>query len=635
MGRVLMLSGYPHTVIGVAPAAVRPVLGDAAGWVPMSMSADERALQGSHYLRVIGRLKPGVPVDRAREDLNRVSVQLEQEDKDNNDGWRALADPMHAFLVRNVRSSLIALSVAVGLVLVVVCANVAGLLVARGLSRQKELAVRVALGAERSRLVREQVAEGLVLSMSACAAGLLVAWGLLRGVTALAPTALPQMGTLGVDPATLAFAVALAVLAPSFFALLPAVQVARTDPNRLLIAGRSPQSSLRARTRSVLVVGQMALALVLLVGCGLLMRSFMRLLDVNPGFTAPGALTVAIAVPSQRYPDPPKRHDFQRRLMEQLAALPGVTAVGFGHLLPLANDHVASLEFEGRPNPAPSDRPSANFYAVSHGFFEAMGIPLKRGRLIDDTDRQGATRVVVINETFARRFYATEDPIGRRIMVSQGPQDMREIVGVVGDTKQYGLASETTLQVYESFQQHGFPGGEFVVRGAVDPASLSSPVRAAVRALDPEQPIGRVATLQSILDGSLGAERFSLALFGAFALLGIVLAAVGLYGLVAFTVRQRTVEIGVRLALGARPADVLRQIVWQAVALSAVGLAIGLAASIGAARLMQSLLFETSTTDLVTFAIVPLVLLAAVVLASVVPAMRAARIDPVMALRGE
>ena len=635
VGRTLTLSGRPYTVIGVAPAGVRPVLGDVQGWAPMALDAKEAALQGSHYLRTIGRLKPGVALSRAHEDLNRIAVQLEQEFPNDNGGWRVLTDPIHAFLVRNVRSALLVLSAAVALVLIVVCANVAGLLVARGLSRQKELAVRVALGAERGRLVREQIAEGLVLSMTAGAAGLFVAWGLLRGVTALAPSALPQIGTLGLDAAAYGFTALLAAVAPFFFALLPALQVARTDPARHLVAGRSPQSSLRTRTRSALVVGQMALALVLLVGCGLLVRSFVRLLQVSPGFTAAGALTVGVQIPSQRYPEPKQRHDFQRRLMEQMAALPGVTAVGFGHVLPLLGDHVASLEFDGRSNPAPADRPSTNFYAVSPGFFAAMGIPLVRGRLIAETDRADQPRVVVINETFARLHYPNQDPLGRRVSVSQGPQAMREIVGIVADSKQYGLSSDTTAQAYESYQQHGFGGGEFVVRGAVDPASLASSVRAAVRSIDPDQPIGRVATLQSILDASVGAQRFSLALFGMFAVLGIVLAAIGLYGLVAFTVRQRTIEIGVRLALGARRADVLRQVVGQALLLSAAGIAIGLAAAAAATRLMQSLLYETSTTDLTTFVVVPMVLLVSVVLASAIPARRASRIDPVVALRGD
>jgi putative ABC transport system permease protein len=634
-GRALTLSGRSYTVIGIAPASVRPILGDVQGWVPMAFDAKEADLHGSHYLRTVGRLEAGATLASAHADLNRIAEQLEQERPGDNDGWRVLTDPIHAFLVRNVRPALMVLSAAVALVMVVVSANVAGLLVARGLSRQRELAIRVALGAERTRLVREQVAEGLVLSGAACLAGLVIASGVLRGMTALAPDALPRMGMLGLDPAALAFAAALAAVLPAFFALLPALQAARTDPNSHLVAGRSPQSSLRAPARQALVVGQLALAMVLLVGCGLLVRSFVRLLQVSPGFNPSGTLTVAIQVPSQRYPNRASRQDFQRRLLEQLALVPGIAAAGFGHVLPLVADHSAALEFEGRPNPPPADRPSTNFYGVSPGFFEAMGIPLIRGRLIQDGDRDGRQRVAVINETFARLHYPNEDPIGRRVIVTQGPAEMREIVGIVGDTKQYGLQADTTVQVYESYQQHNFTGGEFVIRGAIDPASLTSAVRAAVRSIDRDQPIGRVATLQEVLDGSLAPQRFSLALFGTFAVVGIVLAAIGLYGLVAYTVRQRTVEIGVRLALGARRWDVLRQVVGQALVLSAVGIAIGLAVSAGATRLMRSLLYETSPTDPATFLIVPVVLFAAVIAASALPARRASRIDPAVALRGE
>jgi predicted permease len=264
-----------------------------------------------------------------------------------------------------------------------------------------------------------------------------------------------------------------------------------------------------------------------------------------------------------------------------------------------------------------------------------MGIPLVRGRLIGDDDRDGRPRVVVINETFARLHYPNEDPIGRRVVVTQGPQEMREIVGIVGDTKQYGLNTDTTAQAYESYQQHNFTGGEFVIRGAVDAASLTLAVRTAVQSIDPDQPIGRVATLRDVLDASVAPQRFSLALFATFAVAGIVLAAVGLYGLVAFTVRQRTVEIGVRLALGARRADVLRQVIGQAAGLAAVGIALGLAAAAAATRLMRSMLYETSTTDLTTFVVVPAVLLIVVLMASAVPARRASRIDPAVTLRGE
>jgi len=531
---------------------------------------------------------------------------------------------------------LLVLSAAVALVLLVACANIASLLLARGLSRQREMAVRSALGAQRGRLVREHVFEGLALSLTAGPLGVGVAWGLLRGMLAMAPPAMPQVAELGLDGPALAFCTVLACASPLAFSLLPALQLSRTDMRDSLSAGgRTLQPALRVRTRAALVIGQLALALVLLVGSSLLVRSFVRLLEVDPGFDATNGLVVSIRLPTQRYPEAEQRIDFQNRLLEQLATLPGVTAVGLSQSVPLVSDYVTGIEIEGRPPVDPTDAPTTNFYAVSPGFFEAMGIRLLRGRGIEDRDRAGAPRVVVINESLARRFYAGSDPIGQRVKISQDWPDFRQIVGVVADTKQYGLAAETTAQSYESFQQHGFAGVEVVIRGAIDSSTFSGAIRAAVHRLDPDQPVGRMIPMARLLEPSLGPPRFSLALVGVFAGMGLLLAAASLYGLVAYSVRQRTVEIGVRMAMGARPGDVLRLVVGQAMALALCGVAIGGVSAYGAARLMRAMLFETSPNDVATFVMMPLVLLATVILASALPARRAARIDPAAALRGE
>lgn len=636
VGRSITLSGRPYTVIGVAPSSLVSVLGEAQLWVPMAFDEQEAGFYGSHYLRAFGKLRPGVTLREGATDLDRVAVQLEVAFPGSNRGWRVLTNPIHEYLVRNVRTALIVLSGAVGLVLLVVCANVASLTLARGLARQRELAVRAALGAERRRLVREMLTEGLALSMVAGGLGLLVAYGLLRGLTVLAPASLPRLNQIGLEPVVVLFAALLAGCAPVMFGLLPAMQVSRTDLRESLAAGaRTVRGALKARTRAALVVGQIALALMLLVGCTLLIRSFVRLLEVDPGFDPRGALIAGLQLPSQKYPDPAARVQFETRLLERIAALPGVQAAGLSQSVPLVNDFVASLEFEGRPSVEHADRPSANFYSVSGGYFDAMGVRLIKGRVIGEGDRAGAPRVAVVNETFARRFYTNDEPIGRRIKVTQGPFDWREIIGVVADTAQYGLAVETPAQVYESYQQQPFSSVELVVRTAVDPASLTNSLRASVREIDPDQPLGRVATLQHVVDNSLGSQRFSLALFSTFAGVALLLAAIGLYGLVAYTVSQRTQEIGVRLALGAGPADVLRLVVRQALALAAVGIAIGTLAAFGAARLMRSMLFETSPSDAITFVAVPLLLLTVIVLASLVPARRAAHVDPLITLRGD
>jgi putative ABC transport system permease protein len=634
VGRTIALNGRLHTIVGVVPASLTPILGEVNAWTPIAFSAQDEALHGSHFLRAYGRLKPGVELRTAQADLDRVAVQLEAAFPDSSTGWRTLSDPLPEFLVRNVRTALIALSAAVLLVLLVVCANVASLSLARGLSRQRELAVRVALGAERGRIVREMLTEGFVLAATAGLCGLAIAWAILRTLVAFGPTTIPRLAEVGLNPTVLLFAAVLALAAPAFFSLLPAIQSSRGSLRDALTAGgRTVRTTLRARTRAALVVGQISVALVLLIGCTLLVRSFMRLVDVDPGFNPQQAFAAGLQLPAEKYPTPADRVRFQALLMDRVAALPGVVAVGLSQSLPLVSDMVASLEFEGRAPVAASDRPSANIYSVSGKFFDAMGIRLIRGRTIDDRDRADAPRVVVVSETFARRFYPGEDPIGRRILITQGPNDLREIIGIVADTKQYGLAADTPAQVYESFQQQPFSSVSLVVRTAGDPATISAGVRASVSALDPDQPLGRVQLLQDVVDTSLGSQRFSLALFTAFAAVALLLASLGLYGLVAYTVSQRTPEIGLRLALGARPADVMRLIVRQALSLGLVGIACGLAAAFGASRLMTSLLFETSPSDTVTYVAVPAVLLAVIVAASVVPARRASLVDPAVTLR--
>jgi putative ABC transport system permease protein len=635
IGRSLTLSGKSYTIVGIAPQSVTTILGDSQLWVPMAFDEKEASLYGSHYLRALGRLKPDATVQEAMADLERVALQLEAAFPDSNGGWRVLVNPIHEYLVRNVRGPLIMLSVAVVLVLMIVCANVASLTLARCMSRQRELAVRVALGAGRRGLVRTMLAESLLLSLLSGVAGLGVAAAILGALTALAPASLPRAGDIGLHPEVVVFAVLLCALAPLVFGLVPAVQVSRTDLRESLAAGgRSVRIVLKTRTRAALVVGQISLAILLLVGCTLLVRSFIRLLDVDPGFDPRSAVVVGLQLPSSKYPEPEDRVRFETRLLEQIAGVPGVLAAGFTQSTPLANDFVASLIFEGQPAVPDADRPSANFYSVSPGFFRAMGIRVIRGRGIDERDRAGAPRIAVVNETFARRFYANSDPIGKRIVVTQGPDDWREIVGIVADTRQYGLAERSPSQIYESYQQQPFSSVDIIVRTSGDPAALTSSLRATVQTLDPDQPLGRVITLQQLLDNSVGSQRFSLALISAFAAVALLLASIGLYGLVAYTVSQRTEEIGVRLALGASPADVLRLIMRQALGMAVLGLVIGLAAAIGAARFTRSLLYEISPLDPLTFIVVPLVLLSVIALASLIPARRAARVDPVIAIRG-
>lgn len=634
IGRSLTLTGQPYTVIGVAPDGLDPILGDVDLWVPMAFDEAERTRHGSHYLRVIGRLRDGVTLAEARADLDRVAAALEADNADSR-GWRLLVYPLHDYLVRNVRDALWLLAAAAFFVLAVVCSNVAALLVARGLARQKEMAVRAALGAERSRLVRALMTESLLLSVCALGIGLFVAYATLTAMLTLAPTSVPRSREIGLDGAALLFAAGLTIVTPLLFGLIPAWQVARTDLRYVLASGgRQVGQTLRRRSRGALVVGQMAMALILLVGCGLLVRSFTRLMQVDPGFVPDHTLVAALALRSDRFTTPEVRLDAQTRILDAVDHLPGVSAVGMTQSLPLVSDQVASFQIEGQLVDL-SERPSTNFYAISPGYFDAMGMRLLRGRGIEARDRADAPRVVVINEAVARKYFADRDPIGLRLQISQGASDWREIIGIVNDTKQYGLAAETSNQVYESLWQQPFGTVEIVARSTADPALLTSSLRAIVRAIDPDQPLGRVTTLEELFEQSIGPQRFSLALFGSFALVALALAAVGLYGLISYTVSQQTQEIGIRFALGASRGAVSRGVLREALGLGLAGLVLGTALALVLTSLMRSLLFETSVRDVMTFVVTPLVLLTVVVLASLIPARRASRVDPIVAMRGE
>ena len=450
----------------------------------------------------------------------------------------------------------------------------------------------------------------------------------------LAPTTLPRAGDIGLNPQVVVFARLLAAIAPLVFGLIPALQVSRTDLRESLTAGgRSVRTALRTRTRAALVVGQISLAILLLVGCTLLVRSFSRLLEVDPGFDPRGAIVIGMQVPASKYPERGR----SRACRGAVARADRVAARSAGGRIdaePAARKRLRGVAgFRGTAADADADRPSANFYSVSGGYFSAMAVRVSRpGHRRSRSRRRPSRRRDQRDVRTA--LLSKRDPIGRRIAVSQGNDDWREIVGVVADTKQNGLSEQSPSQVYESYQQQPFSSIDFIVRTAAgDPASLTSSVRAAVQSLDPDQPLGRVITLQQVVDNSIGSQRFSLALFGAFAAVALLLAAIGLYGLVAYTVSQRTEEIGLRLALGARPSDVLRLIVRQALALAAAA-SRSVCRAAGATRLMQSLLFETGTHDPATFVGVPLVLLAVIVFASVIPARRASRVDPAITLRG-
>jgi putative ABC transport system permease protein len=540
-------------------------------------------------------------------------------------------------IVGTIRPALLLLFSAVALLLVIACANVANLLLARAIERGREIAIRTALGAGRWQIVRQLLAESVLLGAAGGIFGVLLAFWCVRLLGVLAP-GLPRMAEVRVDGAALLFTGALSLVTSVIFGLVPAGQVSRINVTASLNeTGRSSSAGPRRRLlRRILVITETALALVLLVGAGLLARSVRNLQQVDPGFRPRNVLMTTVRLARTRYPDPVQAEAFFRQLVQNLSSLPGVEAVGGATALPFTSDIVNILIIEGRPAPAPGEEPSTNYYGVTPGYFAAMGIPLVRGRLFTERDRADAPRVAVINETLARRFFAGEEPIGRRISVTSRPGTFREIVGIVGDVHQYGLDTDPPAQVYEPFAQE--PAGlsmSVVARTRTDAASLGAAVRNQVRGLDRDQPISDMGPLEARLDRWMADRCAPMQMLVLFAGAALLLAVVGVYGVIAYSVAQRTREMGIRIALGAGANDVLRLVLFEGMTLVVAGTAIGLAASAAATRSMRSLLFGVSTTDPATFLLVPTLLCAAALVASLVPARRATRVDPLIALRSE
>jgi len=465
---------------------------------------------------------------------------------------------------------------------------------------------------------------------------LLAVWGK-DILLSLAPADLPRVRDASLDGWVLAFTGGITLLTGLIFGVVPALQASKPNLNETLKdAGRgSTEGGHRHLIRSILVILEVATALVLLVGAGLMIKSFLRLQNVNPGFNPDNALMVKIALPGKKYNEPDQQAAFYNQLLEKVSQLPGVEAAGASVVLPLDNDFLLGFEIEGRP-PMPADQDqSTNYYSVTPGYFNAMGIPLRRGRLFDDHDRKNATRVIIINEEMARRLFPDEDPLGKRIHVTMGEKLYREVVGVVGDVKQYGLDQKTPLETYEPFAQQPFSSMSLVVRAAGDPAALSNAIRGEVLSVDKDQPVSSIKPLTELVRSSIAQQRFAMLLLGVFAAVAMLLAVVGIYGVMSYSVTQRTHEIGIRMALGASPRNVLRLVVGQGMRLALIGVALGLSIAFLVTRIMASLLFGVSATDLMTFTVFSVSLTAVALVACLVPARRALKVDPMVALRYE
>ena len=646
VGQPITLDREPYTVIGVLPPSFGfPMdLEEADIFTTMGLEdADSRGERGMHYLAIVGRLKPGATLETARADLATLSGQLASSYPESNQGRVAVAVPLHQEIVGDVRGGLLVLLGAVGLVLLLACANVANLLLARASSRERELAIRGASGATRGRLLRQLLTESLVLAGVGGALGLLLAfWGVGLFV-ALAPPDLPRLAEVKVDGGVLLFTSALSLLTGLAFGVLPAWRAARVDLVRGLGDGGSAAGASVAsqRLRSTLVVAEVALSLVLLVGAGLLLRSLFAVLTVDPGFDKDGVVTLRLNLPDLTYETSAKRAAFFKTLVDKTQALPGVKAVGAIQPLPMGGDQwVTYLHLEGRPEPPPAERLSGEYKSASPGYFAAMGIRLVKGRVFTDRDVRGAPRVVLVSETLARRYYPDEDPIGKRFAFGTSIDDDKddvqwEIVGVVADVAHQRLDGPPGPAFYVSAWQHPWGFLSLVVRAEGDLGALATAVRREARALDPDVPVYRVRTLAELVSATVAQRRFNALLLGGFALIGLVLASVGIYGLLSLAVSQRTREIGIRVALGADRSLVLRMVVGQAMGLTLAGALVGLVAALLASRALQGLLFGVSANDPSTYCVVAVLLFLAALVSTLIPVRRALSVEPFAALRHE
>jgi putative ABC transport system permease protein len=636
MGQTLTLNSRGFTVVGIMPAGFE-FPREADLWVPLAWDDKERQIRSIHDYLVVARLKQNVSLDQAQAEMSTISSRLEQQYPEENSGWGARVIPLREDLVGNIRLALLVLFSAVGFVLLIACANVANLMLARGANRRKEMAVRVALGAGRARLVRQLLTESVLLAVTGGLLGLLLAvWGSKMLVKL---GSLPNAGEIGIDTWALGFTLLVSFAAGIIIGIVPALQFTRTNISETLKqgAGRTGGSPIKQHTRKALVISEVALSLVLLIGAGLMIRSFWKLQNVNPGFDTSNALTMSVVLTPSRYSEPHQMLAFFDRALVQIRAVPGVVSVGTTTTIPLAGGgSTQPFTVEGRPAGTIAEQPMAQTRYISPDYFRAIGIPLRQGRFFSDYDRDKSVPVVIISEAMARRFWPGENPIGKRLTPSfHSEQGAREIVGIVGDVKSSGLEVDSAAMMYLPFRQSPRPFLSFVVRTASNPESLIQPVSRAIYSIDKDQALTDVQTLDQVLVASLSGRRFNMTLLLTFAGVALLLAAVGVYGVMNYTVTLRRRELGIRMALGAKATDVLRLVLRQGLTLTLIGVGAGLISAYALTRLMATLLYGVTATDYLTFITVPAVLIAVGLLASYVPARRATKVNPTIALRTE
>jgi predicted permease len=640
IGRSITLDGRSFSIVGILPPAFR-LLDRTDVLVPIGVFAADLTDRGERGdTDVVGRLSPGVRLSQAAVEMNTITARLAAQYPQTNHGFGAHLESFREAFSGDTRLAVLVLFGAVVFVLLIACVNVANLFLVRGAARAREIALRQAFGASRGRLIRQMLTESLVLAFCGGVLGIILgAWGVSSLGYLLPADSLQTMG-VRMDLSVFLFAAVIIVLVALAFGLIPALQATLPDLQATLKeGGRSATStSAQHRLRGALAIAETALALVLLVGAGLMLKSLYHLIQVSPGFQPARVLYMEMDLRTDQYSKDPAILNFWQQVLDRVRVIPGVESVALGTVVPLTGNHRRSdITIEGLPTPGPGEFPHPDRHNVSATYLTTMGIPLLRGRNFSEADNETAPDVALINSTMARRFWTDGDPIGKRFLWGHPGKDEKwiTIVGVVADTKLYGLDNPARLEVYSPYRQRPSADMNLVVRSTMDPASLTSAIRASVAAIDKDQPIFDVHTMQQLVDDSISTRRLTLVLLGIFSALALILAAIGIYGVMAYSVALRTQEIGIRMALGAQQKDVLRLILGQGARIAFFGVTIGLVAAAALARLLSSLLFSVSASDPITFAAVSILLVAIALLACYIPARRALRVDPIIALRYE
>ncbi len=637
IGHQYVLNGQPHTIIGVMPKDFQ-YPPDREIWVPRPPRERDSQIRAASYIRVVARLKSGYTLAQAQAEMNNVAAQLEEQYPQSNAGVGAVVVPIREYMVGHVRTALLILFGAVSLVLLIVCANLANLFLVRAIERVREFSIRAALGAGRGRLLRQVLTEGMILALLGGVGGVLLASWLIELILALSPGNLPRLSQITLSSGVLLFALGVSLLTALAFGVVPALQASRPNLQEALKEGgrASTTGRGRARFRNLLVVGEVALALVLVVSAGLLVRSFITLMKVDPGFSTENAL--ALEVQLGRRPAA-QRAAFFDQTFESLRTLPGVQGVAATSSLPFHDNQVTipvAVTLTDRPSGASGTEPTAYRITVTSDYLQTLGVPLVSGRYFTPFDQSDSALVIIINQSLAKRHWPSEDPLGRKIsFATPGGTITAEIVGVVADVLPSGFDSQARPEIYSPYAQSLAGGMTFLVRTSVEPNGLLAAVKEKIREVSKNQTFSSTYTLSQLVDKSIAARRFNLFLLSAFAMLALLLAGVGLYGLISYSTAQRTHEIGVRLALGAQRRDIFRLIIWQGMKLVLIGTGIGLATALGLTRLLKNLLFKVSVTDPLTFAAIALLLTGVGLLACYLPARRAMKTDPMTALRYE